>query len=93
MDLYSTIVMTQKFICRIVFYDHDSDSQKKVYGIVRASQLYCYECDWLAVENLTDAIIAKSDIKEITVFKKDRTFSIDKASLSVFDAIAETEVE
>ena len=66
---------------------------KKVYGIVKASQLYCRECDWIAVENLTDAIIAKSDIEEITVFKKDRTFSIDKASLSVFDAIAEAEVE
>jgi len=85
--------MTQKFICRIVFYDHASTSQKKVYGIVKASQLYCHECDWIAVENLTDAIIAKSDIEEITVFKKDRTYSIDKTSSWVFDNIAEMEVE
>lgn len=85
--------MTQKFVCRIVFYDHNSNSQKKVYGIVKASQLYCHECDWIELENLTDAIVAKSDIEEITVFKKDRTFSNDKTSLSVFDSIAEIEIE
>jgi len=85
--------MTLKFICRIVFYDHDSNLLKKAYGIVKASQLYCHECDWIEVENLTDAIIAKSDIEEITVFKKERTFSIDKNSLSVFDNLAEMEVE
>ena len=85
--------MTQKFICKIVFHDPASNSQKKVYGIVRASQLYCRECDWIEVENLTDAIVAKSDIEEITVFKKERTFSIDKTSLSVFDALAEMEAE
>ena len=85
--------MTRELICRIIFYDHASNSQKKVYGLVKASQLYCQESDWIAVENLMDTIIAKMDIEEITVFKKDRTFSIDKNSLCVFDNIAEIEIE
>jgi len=85
--------MTRELICRIVFYDHASNSQKKVYGLVKASQLYCQESDWIVVENLMDTIIAKTDIREITVFKKDRTLVIDKDSSCVFEHIAEIEVE
>ena len=85
--------MTRELICRIVFYDHASNSQKKVYGIVKASQLYCQESDWIAVENLMDTIIAKTDIREITVFKKDRSFVFDKDSSCVFENIAEIKVK
>lgn len=70
-------------VCKIYFYDTDSNTAKKIVGMIDKNQLFSPLNNFIEVKNYKNKTISKNDVEKIFVYEKQTELVITKKSLEV----------
>lgn len=61
--------MKEKLLCKITYFDPNTEKLKDIYGCVRKSERFSNLNDFIIIENETPTILCKFNIETIEIYK------------------------